>query len=186
MNKKSFIVVSLILLNSYLVFYCDAQTKYDFLKDEGRISIQIDTSKKSKSPIITYNSKPTKIIPKEKEKNPYMALGFALFPGCFIHGLGHFYAGEIDKGIILTIISGLSIIGVKTAVGSSLGGATDADILGVVSFVVFFSTWAYDLIGAPFACKRYNELLRGKASLYPYIKNDEFGNQVGFKVSHRF
>ena len=93
----------------------------------------------------------------------------SIFPGMFVHGLGHYYAGDYETatrirhvgevGYISLLIGGGLVTG-GYFIGPSLSVANDDDIvqgyayglygagglLGVVGVGYFFTAWFYDMI----------------------------------------
>jgi TM2 domain-containing membrane protein YozV len=107
---------------------------------------------------ITYKSKET-------------AFMIALFPGFFIHGLGHFYAGEPLTGLALLGIEAASIVtfiglGVASAFGGwSLDSKFDyRHVIFSASFVGFFGSWMYDVLFVDNAVERHNNKIRAHIS----------------------
>jgi hypothetical protein len=108
----------------------------------------------------------TRIIESLKLKNPNVAFFYAAVPGFFVHGAGHFYADEKKTGWILVageVVSlGFLTFSALVGLGESMNGApstTDTDVLAITGSIIFIGTWIYDLIGAPLAVKKNNQIL---------------------------
>ncbi|NIN00019.1 MAG: hypothetical protein GTO24_18685 [candidate division Zixibacteria bacterium] len=103
-----------------------------------------------------------------KLKNPNVAFFYAFVPGFFVHGAGHFYAREKKTGWILVAgeIVSLGVLTFSGLVGfaEAMGGeaSTSPDMLALTGTIIFIGTWVYDLIGAPIAVKRNNQMLLEK------------------------
>ena len=96
-------------------------------------------------------------------KDPSTALIQALWPGVVIHGWGHRYAGDPDAFIAL---AGAELFGVFAGgfgayelAGPTIEGENKdtALALAVTGGVLFATTWAWDLILAPSAAKKFNK-----------------------------
>ncbi len=102
-------------------------------------------------------------------KDPEVALLYAAVPGFFVHGAGHFYAGEKTTGWVLVGGEILSLCIMTYAVGIGLSESTngsissrDADVIGIFGGALFVGTWVYDIMGAPLAVHKENQrLLQG-------------------------
>lgn len=118
----------------------------------------------------TEDTTTTKTTESLKLKNPNVAFFYAFVPGFFVHGAGHFYAGERKTGWILVAgeVVGLGIITFSGLVGfaEAMGGGTSTspDMLALTGTLIFIGTWVYDLIGAPLAVKKNNQILLQKQS----------------------
>jgi hypothetical protein len=105
-----------------------------------------------------------------KLKNPNIAFFYAFIPGFFVHGAGHFYAGEKKTGWILVAgeVVSLGVLTFSGLVGfaQAMGGESSisSDMLALTGSVIFIGTWVYDLIGAPIAVKKNNQILLQKQS----------------------
>ena len=117
-------------------------------------------------------------------KDPQVALLYAAGPGFFVHGAGHFYAGERTAGWILVGGEILSLCVMTYAVGLGLGESTNgspsspsADEVTIFGGLLFVGTWVYDIIGAPLAVQRQNrESLQGRhLELKLRMEHDELG-----------
>ena len=123
----------------------------------------------------------------KKYKNPNTAAGLAIFPGFFIHGIGHLYAGKTGTGIILHVISMTSIaLLLYEAQLSDKDIERPSDICFNIYTSVFIASWFFDILFSPYACKRRNIKLREQLSLKPYIYRSQFGHQTGIRLSYRF
>ena len=92
----------------------------------------------------------------------------AIFPGLFVHGLGHSYAGNEEKAKELMTMELYSLLtaGLGGAV-LALGESEDQDAVKVagwigigVGAVPFLGTWIYDIVYTPSEIRRYNQQLK--------------------------
>jgi hypothetical protein len=105
-----------------------------------------------------------------KLKDPNVAFFYAAVPGFFVHGAGHFYADEKKTGWILVggevvslgVLTFAGLVGFAEAMGGE--GSTSPDMLALTGTLIFIGTWVYDLIGAPIAVKKNNQMLLQKQS----------------------
>ncbi|MFP4465989.1 MAG: hypothetical protein ACLFP1_02955 [Candidatus Goldiibacteriota bacterium] len=103
----------------------------------------------------------TLVVPMDKNT----AFQKALFPGVVVHGAGHFYAKDKNRGmsivsaqILSLVMMGISINGVLAPRDVS-GVETDnvSNVVFYTGLAVFLGSWIYDMIFAPAAVERYNE-----------------------------
>jgi hypothetical protein len=135
-----------------------------------------------------------------KLKSPYWALFYAVMPGMFYHGAGHFYAGERKIAIILFMIgTGGSFVALAGVMGDPAPEMDDETSNGEnqiddetrdralwVAAVLFFSTWIYDLVDAPLAVKRQNKKLLKKQNLGLEFDFDDRSKVVRCQIVKRF
>jgi hypothetical protein len=103
-------------------------------------------------------------------KSPVVGELLAIFPGIFVHGMGHRYAGNADKADEILVMELYSLIPI--ALGGALWGIgenQDAEAVRVAGWigmgigaVPFLGTWVYDLVYTPSEVGRYNAALEGK------------------------
>jgi hypothetical protein len=91
----------------------------------------------------------------------------AFFPGFFVHGMGHRYAGNHDRAndiLALELYSflGIGLGGILYGIGRS-EDAEAVEIAGLVGMgigaIPFLGTWIYDLVYTPSEVDRYNSRL---------------------------
>ena len=89
----------------------------------------------------------------------------AIFPGMFIHGLGHYYAGDYQTATRLRHIGEfgyiLTAVGAGTAAGGYFVNKSDhqlglaytlygtGGVFGVIGLAYFFTAWGYDMVDTP-------------------------------------
>lgn len=114
-------------------------------------SSQIDPASK-------VNSRPDTL----KLKNPNTALLIAVVPGFVFHGSGHFYA---RKSLVGVALFATELVGLRLGLrGTNPFGGSESNTEGtevIAGMILFFGSWAYDLIGAPLAVNKENEKLMG-------------------------
>ena len=138
------------------------------------------------------------------QKSLNRAITLALVPGFLVHGMGHFYVGRKNTGVLLFFTSVLGICLYVVDFDNSdeyyeAGVINDKfventwgekhkyhDIIYPASRILFFGSWAYDIFVAPIMCSRHNKRLREQVSLRPYIERNHFGYQTGVRLSYRF
>ncbi|MCP4580377.1 MAG: hypothetical protein GY839_02070 [candidate division Zixibacteria bacterium] len=110
------------------------------------------------------------------EKDPTVAFVTAFVPGFFIHGLGHYYVGDNSTGTLLLGAEALSISLFAAYVISEVASSENQDpekdhtlVLGS-AYVLFFSSWIYDFIGAPVKAKKMNQ--KYAYFIYPDFRNE--------------
>ena len=102
-----------------------------------------------------------------KLKDPNVAAFYALVPGFFFHGAGHFYAGKSGTGLALLGVEMLSIASFYLYGLASLPDGSSDNFTGQAVFLsmavgLFLGSWYYDIEKTPQAVKEYNEKLRTK------------------------
>ena len=86
-----------------------------------------------------------------------MGVAFAVFPGFFVHGTGHFYAKDTKMGLILLGIEVASVTAITLEGLSRFDSANrQNDALVAVGVVGFFGSWAADILLVSKAVDRYN------------------------------
>lgn len=124
-------------------------------------------------------------------KNPYVAFFCALVPGAIVRGSGYLYAGHkktfLPLFTINTVASVGLLFGLFNSFGDIEGGSSNKDEgWAAGGLMLFFGTWAFDIIGAPIVCTRDNRKKKNALSFQPYFKHNEFGNQSGMNLSYHF
>ena len=126
-------------------------------------------------------------------KDPQVALLYAAVPGLFLHGAGHFYAGEKTAGWVLVGGEILSLCVMTYAVGLGLGGSTNgstsgtsADEVAIFGGILFVGTWAYDMIGAPLAVQKRNREVLGAENVDLGLGFDQASHSVRIQITKRF
>ena len=99
-----------------------------------------------------------------EEKSVFIGELLAIFPGLFVHGLGHRYAGNTERANELLMMELYS--GATAGLGGglyALGRSEDADALEIAGWVgigvggiAFQGTWIYDIVYTPSEVNRYN------------------------------
>jgi hypothetical protein len=102
---------------------------------------------------------------KVSAKDPKDALRAAFWPGVLLHGWGHREAGDQDSflnlaGGELFSVAMLSF-GLAEALGPDIKDESKAtsQAIAAAGAVVFGATWAWDILGAQAAARRYNARL---------------------------
>ena len=106
-----------------------------------------------------------------EEKSVLVGELLAIFPGFFVHGLGHRYAENDDVADELLYMEVYSVLTVGLGAALwGLGEAEDADALRIAGYVgmgvgavPFLGTWIYDIAFTPSEINRYNEQLRASS-----------------------
>lgn len=88
----------------------------------------------------------------------------AIFPGLVIHGLGHRYAGNVEKANEILAMEAYSILTAGLGGGLvAVGQSEDADAVTVAGWIGvgsgalgFIGTWLYDIIYTPSEVAKYN------------------------------
>lgn len=129
-----------------------------------------------------------------KMKNPYIAGGIAIFPGVFLHGFGHMYAGKYLTWAWLMIATGVGYYLFDKEdeyIAYEGDDITDKrftyyEPIHYSALIIFYGSWAYDIIGAPIACILRNKQIKENLSLKPYINRNELGYQTGIQLRYQF
>ena len=114
---------------------------------------------------------------KADQRSEATAFFLGMFPGFFVHGLGHLYAGDGTTGGIL-LLSELITLPLSLAYLLSEGFNDDEngkfnlqDAWGIACIGILFGGWMYDFIHAPIVVEKYNKNARANIRFY--------GNQSG-------
>lgn len=102
------------------------------------------------------------------EKSVLTAELLAIFPGFFVHGLGHRYAGASETADDILAMELYSLLTAGLGGGLlALGKAEDAEAVEVAGWVGigvggvgFLGTWLYDIVFTPSEVGNYNRRLR--------------------------
>ncbi|MGB2768290.1 MAG: hypothetical protein WBC88_01020 [Candidatus Zixiibacteriota bacterium] len=134
-----------------------------------------------------------------KLKNPYLALGIAVYPGIALRGAGHWYAGKEGTAMILAgaaAVGALLLLGLTAdppleGDGDTLNGDRKNDgsleyACGVTALVLVVGSWVYDIVGAPLAVKRQNERLLRERKATLEFDFDNRGELVRIQLVRRF
>ena len=101
------------------------------------------------------------------KKSPVVGELLAFFPGFFVHGMGHRYAGNHEKANEILAMELYSLLpiglgGILYGIGRS-EDAEAVEIAGLVGMgigaIPFLGTWIYDLVFTPSEVNRYNSRL---------------------------
>jgi TM2 domain-containing membrane protein YozV len=122
-----------------------------------------------------------------KYKSESTATMLAVFPGFFVHGLGHFYAGSYGTAMILFGLEMLVVPGTLAEISYALAENRDDEksdaytAAFIVSIAAFLGSWIYDLAHADIAVRKYNDRVR--AQIY---YSSEHGNDIKVGLALRF
>jgi hypothetical protein len=116
-------------------------------------------------------------------KSESTAFLLAVFPGFFVHGLGHFYAEDYTTGIVLLGFGMLIVPGALAEAAYAVadnkddqGGVNAAHVAFGVGLAAFLASWIYDIAHSSVAVEKYNEKTRAQIYLSSDREND-------FKIS---
>lgn len=106
----------------------------------------------------------------EAEKSVLAGELLAIFPGLFIHGMGHRYAGNTDRANEIFTMEVTSLLTAGLGGGLwAIGDSEDKEAVEITGFVgmgvggvVFLGTWIYDLVYTPGEVEEYNRRIRSK------------------------
>jgi hypothetical protein len=132
-------------------------------------------------------------------KSPRRAILYALVPGFVVHGSGHIYAGEKKTARILLATEMVGFVLMFMAMGdpgydlddtTSNGDRENDDgtrdwLAGTGAFL-FLGSWIYDVVGAPFACKRQNERILRERKVALEFDFERGGEFVRIQLVRRF
>jgi|GEM_PF-540692 len=138
--------------------------------------------------------------PAVKLKNPYMALGIAVYPGIGLRGAGHWYAGKEGTAMILAgamVVGGLLLVvpgyGYRDTetCGDTLNGDRNNDgslelACAVTGLVLVAGSWVYDIVGAPLAVKRQNARILRERNATLEFDFERGGEFVRIQLVRRF
>ena len=103
----------------------------------------------------------------------------AVFPGLFIHGLGHFYAGDYLTGSILLGLEFFIVTGAFTNIIYSTDrneedhGKFNPQVAALVaSAIIFVGSWIYDFAHADAAVRKHNNKIRAQIGFSSDREND--------------
>lgn len=103
---------------------------------------------------------------KESSSNGSVFVGelLAIFPGMFVHGLGHYYARDYQTaarlrrigefGYIMTLVGAGTVAGgyfmsKNDKLGLAYGFYGTGGVIGVAGLAYFLTAWGYDMIDTP-------------------------------------
>lgn len=125
-----------------------------------------------------------KYYPRYKSESTAFLLAFV--PGFFIHGMGHFYAGDFKTGLILFGLELLIIPGAAAEIAYDLAENKDPDDKGnvahaafAVGLAAFFVSWVIDIAHSSVAVEKYNNKVRAQI-YYSSDRGDDI--QVGLTL----
>ena len=101
-------------------------------------------------------------------KSESKATMLALFPGFFIHGMGHFYAEDLLTGSILLGVEIVSIPIFRAWIKNTLNdnrhddSSDSGNALLLTGIVLFLGSWVYDFAHADAAVRNYNKKIRSQ------------------------
>ena len=103
-----------------------------------------------------------------EEKSVFVGELIAIFPGFFVHGLGHRYAGNTEKANEILLMEAYSLLTAGLGGGLlALGHSEDAEAVEIAGWVSigaggvgFLGTWIYDILFTPGQIEEHNRLLR--------------------------
>jgi hypothetical protein len=101
---------------------------------------------------------------RREEKSVLEGELLAIFPGFFVHGMGHRYAGNKERADDLLLMEGYSVLTAGLGGGlAALGNSQDWDAVEVAGWVGvgvggigFLGSWIYDIALTPSEIRRAN------------------------------
>jgi hypothetical protein len=101
------------------------------------------------------------------EKSVFVGELLAIFPGFFVHGLGHRYAGNTDTADEILTMELYSLLTAGLGGGLvAIGDHEDAEAVEIAGWVGvgvgglgFLGTWIYDIVFTPSEVNEYNRRL---------------------------
>lgn len=123
-------------------------------------------------------------------KSPNTALFSSLFPGCFIHGWGHKYAGDYLTYTILGLAEGTGIIlyfispfaGLSYTEEQSMTSEARIITMRNAGLILFFGSWVYDIIFSPSAANEYNKNIKKEYNLPVSLKSNEKETYLVYRI----
>jgi hypothetical protein len=102
-----------------------------------------------------------------QEKSVLVGQLLAIFPGFVVHGLGHRYAGNIERANELLLMEGYSLLVAALGGGLvALGRSEDAEAVEIAGYVAmgiaavpFFGSWIYDIVYTASEVEKHNRRL---------------------------
>lgn len=127
-------------------------------------------------------------------RSPYKAFAIGFFPGFFVHGLGHLYAGDKRKFKILLLTEGIwvgSLLIIAPLLTYSPDSETEnplneSQFLGVSLALLYLCPWIYDFIGSPMLVLNQKKKIMDKYTFAPSIKVIEGDRQISLRLSYHF
>ena len=88
----------------------------------------------------------------------------AIFPGFFVHGLGHRYAGNVERADEILLMEAFSVLTLGLGGGLvAIGESEDAEAVEIAGWVgiavgaiPFLGTWVYDIVYTPAEVREHN------------------------------
>lgn len=185
--KKKFVILFILVVFLYSLIYADLSSLQNLF---SYYNYNFDYNPVVFSTIFDLHQTDSIIFTAQRKsltkKSVWVALAIAVFPGFFIHGLGHFYAGKPFVGSVLLIceiigvsliVVGIAIIAISGALlspsiiltaltGTSVGVSETVSgirtAIGLLNLggILFIGSWCVDVIGAPLSCVIRNKKIQ--------------------------
>lgn len=172
--RRFTVIIGVLLVSMFILSSASADSsKFGFLADDSQNLNSLRFSyTQNESPVDTGSSKSLKNT-SLRLKDPNKAILYAIFPGVFAHGAGHFYGGDSKTGTILLCTETFGFIvlfgffgrAIEELSGDAAAFMKDPYIRGGMGIVLFFGSWYYDIFHSPQAAKDYNEKLLMKKGI---------------------
>jgi hypothetical protein len=164
--RKEIILILLTSLFFGRLGYCLDLSRYGLLDDDlkgAKIPYYDSGSRPQLRYCFQYNDNDEKMqdsisCSPYSRKEPLTAFAVALFPGFFVHGAGHFYAGDkkMATGLLVAEIASLPFLAVSfyDALAQMDGGEspipqTVSISCGLIGTALFLGSWCVDVAAAP-------------------------------------
>ena len=195
--KLIFAFIVLLLLGNVQVSHCIGFNRNNLIEKKSKIDNTNNTMLKYKYFSVLYSNAIKNADEEEglssvnnsiyKKKSPGKVFVIAFFPGFFVHGLGHYYVGEIGNGTLLLGIGLLSSYllygaGISQGLENNPAGAKEGRTYGLVAAILFFGSWVYDFIGAPQKAEKMNKEHGYSIYIYPRIHDEYFSLNLALSI----
>lgn len=187
-------IIMILLFSIFPIDVCLSQHNWNFCLDINKPDLHAqDSFCHAEIDTMPLHTDTTKIKAAEY-LNPLTALVYANIPGIIIHGAGHWYA---RKYLTCTGLFIMSVIGFKLYLWADESVVDEPgypyrppdkhyELKRKSGLILWWGTWAYDLIVAPLICIDHNRKVKASLSFRPCLMKNRDRASAGIQLSCSF